>query len=155
MQDEALAQIQYAGFWRRFAATMVDGLVVAIVIYVPLSLIYGEQYWLGDDVINGFWDVVLSYILPFVGTIWFWLRYLGTPGKMALHLEVVDAKTGTKMSSDQAVLRYFAYLASILPLGLGFIWVAVDRRKQGWHDKLAGTVVIRRAPVAVEFEQQP
>lgn len=155
MQSEALARIQYAGFWQRFAATMVDGLVLAIVVYVPLSLIYGEQYWLGEQWVSGIWDVLLGYVLPFVATIWFWLRFLGTPGKMALRLEVVDAKTGAKMSRGQAILRYFAYLVSFLPLGLGFIWVAVDKRKQGWHDKLAGTVVIRRAPAAVEFEARP
>lgn len=45
-------------------------------------------------------------------------------------------------TSGQLLVRYIAYLASALPLGLGFLWVAVDRRKQAFHDKLARTVVV-------------
>jgi uncharacterized RDD family membrane protein YckC len=144
---------QYAGFWIRFAATLIDVVVMIMVIYIPLSLIYGEEYWLGQQSVYGFWDVLLGYVLPFVATIWFWLRFLGTPGKMALRLQVVDASSGEKMSTGQAIGRYFAYILAILPLFLGLIWVGIDRRKQGWHDKLAGTVVIRKtAKEPVEFE---
>jgi uncharacterized RDD family membrane protein YckC len=50
------------------------------------------------------------------------------------------------------VLRYAAYLASILPLMLGFLWVARDPRKQGFHDKIANTVVLYRAGVEVDDE---
>jgi uncharacterized RDD family membrane protein YckC len=137
-----MSEQEYAGFWIRLAAVLIDSLVMIIVIYVPLSLIYGMDYWLGGGQINGIWDVLLSYVAPAVATIWFWLRYLGTPGKMALKLKIVDAKTGMKMSPGQAIGRYFAYIPAILPLGLGLIWVGIDPRKQGWHDKLAGTVVI-------------
>lgn len=134
---------QYAGFWIRSGALLIDILVMAIVFYIPLSFIYGEDYWLEDRLIYGFWDVLLGYVAPFVATIWFWLRFLGTPGKMATKLRIVDATTGEKMSTAQAVGRYFAYIPAMLPLGLGLIWVGIDKRKQGWHDKLAGTVVIR------------
>ena len=134
---------EYAGFWIRFGALLIDLVIMAIVLYVPLSLIYGEEYWIGDKLIYGFWDVMLGYVVPFVATIWFWLRYLGTPGKMVMKLQIVDASTGGKMRTGQAIGRYFAYILSAVPLCLGFIWVGVDQRKQGWHDKLAGTVVIR------------
>jgi uncharacterized RDD family membrane protein YckC len=86
-------------------------------------------------------------------TIWFWLRFMGTPGKIALRLKIVDAGTGKKLSLGQAIGRYLGYILSMIPFGLGFIWVGIDRRKQGWHDKLAGTVVIRnKTPVPVKFE---
>jgi hypothetical protein len=58
--------------------------------------------------------------------------------------KIVDAKTGGKPSTGQLIGRYFAYFLSMLPLFLGFIWVAWDRKKQGLHDKLSGTVVIKR-----------
>ncbi len=48
------------------------------------------------------------------------------------------------LSNGQAIGRYLAYYVSSIPLGLGLLWVAFDRRKQGWHDKLAGTFVIRK-----------
>ena len=145
---------EYAGFWVRFGASLIDLVVMIIVIYIPLSFIYGEDYWIEDGFIYGFWDVILGYVIPFVATIWFWLHFLGTPGKMATKLEIVDAATGNKMSTGQAIGRYFAYILSILPLCLGLIWVGIDKRKQGWHDKLAGTVVIRnRGKEAVKFDK--
>lgn len=147
--------LQYAGFWVRLGATLVDIVVISIVIWVPLTLIYGTDYWLGTRVIHGVWDVLLNYVLPIVATIWFWRKYLGTPGKMALKLRVVDAKTGQPLTIPQSIGRYFAYLVSILPLFLGFIWIAVDHKKQGWHDKLAGSVVIRdNTETPVEFSEK-
>ncbi|MNC88285.1 RDD family protein [compost metagenome] len=61
---------------------------------------------------------------------------------MAISAKIVDAQTGGRPATGKLVLRYFAYLASTLPLLLGFVWIAIDRRKQGFHDKIAGTLVI-------------
>jgi len=145
---------EYAGFWIRFGALLIDVIVIGIVFYVPLTLIYGGEYWVGDQWFYGFWDFMLSYILPFVATIWFWLRYFGTPGKMALRLKIVDATTGGKLSLGQAVGRYFAYIVAAIPLLLGYIWVGIDKRKQGLHDKLAGSVVVRQLnKEPVNFEE--
>lgn len=135
---------EYAGFWIRVGAVLIDMIVMLIVFGLPLTLIYGETYWTGDQMYHGFWDLFFSYILPFVATIWFWLRFLGTPGKMALRLKIVDANTGNKLSVGQAIGRYFAYIVAAIPLLLGYIWIGIDKRKQGFHDKLAGTVVIRQ-----------
>ena len=144
---------EYAGFWIRFGAMLIDLVVMIIVLYIPLTMIYGEEYWLGEQFIFGFWDVILGYIVPIVATIWFWLRYMGTPGKMATKLRIVDAATGNKMTTGQAIGRYFAYIIAMLPLCLGLIWVGIDKRRQGWHDKLAGTVVIRdTGKESVQFE---
>lgn len=138
-----MSNFEYAGFWRRLMAAIVDVLILMLVIAIPLTLIYGGQYWLGEKTVHGFWDFLLSYVLPFVATILFWRRFLGTPGKMLLELCVVDAKSGQRMGLGQSVIRYFAYLISMLPLGLGFIWIVFDKKKQGWHDKLAGSIVIK------------
>ena len=62
---------------------------------------------------------------------------------MVLKVKVVDAKTGSAPTIRQSVIRYIGYYVSLLPLGLGFLWVLWDTKKQGWHDKMAGTVVIR------------
>jgi len=134
---------EFAGFWIRLGATLIDVIILLIVIGIPLTLIYGEDYWMGEQLIYGVWDALLNYVFPFVVTIWFWRRFLGTPGKMATKLKIVDAKTGNKMSVGQSIGRYFAYFIAAIPLCLGFIWVGIDKKKQGWHDKLAGTVVIR------------
>jgi uncharacterized RDD family membrane protein YckC len=144
---------EYAGFWVRVGAMLVDAVIVMIALLVPLSFIYGESYWTDTQLIYGFWDLLLQYIVPFVATIWFWIRHRATPGKMATKLQVVDATTGDNLSVGQAIGRYFAYLVSALPLCLGFIWIGIDKRNQGWHDKLAGTVVIRKTgKESVQFD---
>ncbi len=148
---------EYAGFWIRFGAVLIDIVVMLIVIGIPLTLIYGTEYWTSETNFHGFWDFILNYVVPLVATIWFWQRFYGTPGKMALNLKIVDAKTGQKLTLGQSIGRYFAYILSTIPLCLGYIWVAFDKRKQSWHDKLAGTVVIRdtnKIPVQFEREDQ-
>lgn len=141
--EEPIDNNAYAGFWIRCGAVLIDAVVLGVVIYIPLTMIYGTEYWLGEQIFYGIWDLVFSYLLPFFGTVWFWLRFLGTPGKIVLGLKIVSLDTGNALTLWQAVGRYFAYVLSILPLLLGFFWVGFDKRKQGWHDKLAGTVVIR------------
>jgi len=96
---------------------------------------------------------LFQFAVPLTATVWFWIKFQATPGKMATSLRVVDAKTGKPLSIGQAVGRYFAYIVSLLPLGLGIFWIVFDKRKQGWHDKLAGSVVVRsHAKEAVVFE---
>jgi len=58
-------------------------------------------------------------------------------------LVIVDAKTLGKPSFGKLVLRYIGYYVSTIPLLLGLIWVGIDKRKQGWHDKIAGTLVLK------------
>jgi uncharacterized RDD family membrane protein YckC len=141
-----MEQQQYAGFWIRVAATLIDLVVFAVVVSLPLSLIYGTEYWVIDK-IHGFWDVVLGCIFPAIATIWFWRAYRGTPGKIVLKLRVVDAECGGRLTVAQSIVRYLAYSLSACFLGLGFVWVGFSTTKQGWHDKLAGTVVLRGRPV--------
>ncbi len=144
---------QYAGFWIRLGASLIDLVIILIVIYMPLYFIYGAKIWSGDEFVYGFWDLLLGYIVPTVATIWFWMRFYGTPGKMATQLKIVDAKTGEKLYLIQSINRYLAYIPAIIPFGLGLIWVGVDKKKQGWHDKMAGTVVIRSSQSEpVDFE---
>jgi uncharacterized RDD family membrane protein YckC len=68
--------------------------------------------------------------------------FSATPGKLAMNIRIVDAKTGELPSTGRLVVRLACYFVSAAVLYLGFFWIAIDRRKQGWHDKIAGTVVI-------------
>ena len=79
---------------------------------------------------------------PALAVILFWRFYGATPGKLAVFAKIVDARTGGAASTGRLVGRYFAYLISALPFFIGFAWIAIDRRKQGWHDKIAGTMVV-------------
>ena len=148
-----MSEGEYAGFWIRFAATLIDTIILLMLIMPALVFVYGTEYWLSDSFVVGFWDVIINYLLPAIAVVLFWVYKSATPGKMATGLTIVDADTGEKPSTGQFVLRYLGYYVSTLALCLGFIWVGIDRRKQGWHDKIAGTVVIRRKlPEPVRFE---
>ena len=136
--------VQYAGFWRRFAATLIDSLLIALVMLPMLLAIYGAEFFEGGAEIKSGWDLLFQLVIPLALTVWFWRRYLGTPGKVLLKVKVVDAESGNAMTNGQAVGRYFAYLASSLPLGLGFVWIVFDSKKRGWHDIICRTVVIKR-----------
>ena len=85
----------------------------------------------------------------------FWSIKSATPGKMVFGLKIVDAKTGNKPSLGQFVGRYFAAFLSAIPFLLGFLWVAWDKRKQGFHDLLAGTVVVKTKKWRTRPRQPP
>ncbi|MDP2371772.1 RDD family protein [Rhodoferax sp.] len=153
MNEQAM---DYAGFWVRVGAMLID-VVLVILVTLPLLVgIYGWAYFdpAGNPFIKGPADFLISWVFPSLAVILFWRYRQATPGKMMLSLRVVDADTGANPSLGQSVGRYLAYLASMAPLGLGLLWVAFDPRKQAWHDKLAHTVVVRsrkHGPQPVSF----
>jgi uncharacterized RDD family membrane protein YckC len=90
-------------------------------------------------------DVMIQAIIA-LAILLFWVSRQATPGKMWLRLRIVDAATGGDAPFPRLVVRYLGYLLSALPLGLGFLWMLWDPRRQTWHDKLAGTVVLHDPP---------
>lgn len=73
-----------------------------------------------------------------------WHYLSATPGKWLMGQKIVDAKTGYPPTKKQDILRFAGYFISVTPMLLGFFWMSWDSRKQGWHDKIAGTVVVVR-----------
>jgi uncharacterized RDD family membrane protein YckC len=135
--------LEYVGFWPRVAASLIDTLALLLVC-VPLLWIFGGVSALFDPSMSSSpASLFVNWVLPFVLTAFFWRYFQATPGKMAIGALIVDAKTGEAPSNSQVLIRYVGYIISTIALGLGFIWIGFDARKQGWHDKLAGTVVVR------------
>jgi uncharacterized RDD family membrane protein YckC len=149
----------YVGFWSRFLAFLVDSLVASIIIY-PLLLMFAEAVTMADldfsnlEQTQAFLNRMLERLLleslfisvVFVG---FWIYLDSSPGKLLFKAYIVDARTLQSASRLQLVIRSLSYYISLLCFGLGFIWIGLDARKQGWHDKLARTLVIsRRQPDA-------
>lgn len=137
---------EYVGFWARVAATIVDTVVILVITFPLIVAIYGWAYFDSEQstgIFAGPMDLLISWVFPAVAVIAFWIYRQATPGKMLISARIVDAETGRNPSTAQCIGRYFAYFVSILPLCLGLLWVAFDERKQGWHDKLAGTVVVK------------
>ena len=122
-----------AGFWRRFAAKFLDGILLGIINAI-LGIIFkhavGVYY-------------ALSVIID-----WGYYTYMeGRPqgqtlGKMALGIRVYDFQRGGPIGYGRAFIRQIAQILSTVVLLLGYLWMLWDREKQTWHDKIAGSVVV-------------
>ena len=171
---------EFAGFWRRFWAYVIDSLVLTVPIWfvatplilgaissVKFSVLFGPGSWtlnqttgtyvptaaavaqlriLFTDLLQPFAVLfAVSAVAQFGYFALFWSRRGATLGQQLLGLEVRNALTGTWISFGRGCLRVIGYLIASIFFDLGFILAAFDARKQGWHDKIAGTVVIKRA----------
>ena len=138
LHDQGNQEVEYAGFWIRVLASIIDTLIIA-----ALTLPIAGFLITGDGIFGGVIGFLFNYIFPAVAVILFWVYKSATPGKMVFNLKIINVNTGEKPYVGQLIGRYLSYYVSILPLMLGIIWVAFDKKKQGWHDKLAATAVIK------------
>jgi uncharacterized RDD family membrane protein YckC len=92
------------------------------------------RYWLYNTTYQ------FAFLASFACICWFF--WSTTPGKMLFRLKIVDVRTEQNMSFLQCILRAMSYFVSGAFFGLGFIWIIFDKRRQGWHDKIADTVVV-------------
>jgi len=152
---------KYAGFWRRLGAYTVDGIIIFftfIVLSIIASLAFfsgaisgNSKYFIADlaDPARFSSIMILAWLFFIFFNIAYFTYFHGTtgrtPGKMLFGLQVISTE-GAPISFGIAFLRAVGYLVSGALFNLGFIWIAFDKRKQGWHDKIAGTVVIIREP---------
>jgi uncharacterized RDD family membrane protein YckC len=151
-----MTEEHFGGFWRRAVAYGVDKLILqffCVILFTAELLIRGANqpvYRQGRDLdllsslpdtstILFYWFITL--FLDMIYFTWFHGSIGQTPGKILLRLHVVQT-TGETMTFGIAFLRWVGYLISKIFLYLGFVWIAFDRKKQGWHDKIAGTVVV-------------
>ena len=125
-------------FFRRASAHIIDICMIIVIIQMPLSFFVDNSPL--AETTNLFVKSLTEFFL-LVLTAFFWIKYKGTPGKLFLKLSVISA-TGEVMTWQQSVVRYFAYLVSLLPLGAGFLWSLFDEQGRCWHDMLSKTKVV-------------
>lgn len=137
----------YAGFWVRFLAFILDAIVLGVLsaAFTPFT---GPQFEVtGTGAATNFTaHATANAVGTLVGLVYFigfWAWRGQTVGMMPFNMQVVGVADGKRIDVVRGLLRYVGIIISIIPLFLGLIWVAFDARKQGWHDKIAGTVVIR------------
>jgi uncharacterized RDD family membrane protein YckC len=158
--------IRYAGFWVRFIASLIDTFVIALPLTLFFSLFGNGSsldftdffkamqaaqagnaqaafIYLNAYSTNTMTQEILLQLLLAIIVILFWRKSGGaTPGKKAMGIEVVDAKTLGAVSSAQGIVRFIGYIISALPLCAGFIMAAFRKDKRALHDLLADTCVI-------------
>lgn len=166
---------EYAGVGRRFVAWLIDLVpivVLAVVLLVPVGMAFfdviadiaprrslsrAEAAAVMDaiaaasgDAMPGFLRMsALLQLWMLVYTAGTWLLFGRSPGMALLGIRIVREEDGGRPGLGRVAVRYGGYLLSAGLLLIGFIWAIFDRRKQAWHDKLAGTLVVRDAPPEV------
>jgi uncharacterized RDD family membrane protein YckC len=147
----AWPQVQYGGFWIRFVAAILDGIITGIAgLIVGAALGFACGMLMGATSTPAEIEFVAGLIGNVVGIVIGWLydacftasTYQGTPGKIILGLRVTDVY-GNRISFGRATGRHFAKILSGIVLLIGYIVAAFDERKRSWHDHLAGTLVIK------------
>jgi uncharacterized RDD family membrane protein YckC len=139
---------ELADMGSRFFAYVIDGIIIGFV-----GALFGASgAWFGAGIV--------SFLISLVYCWYFWTKHDGqTPGKMVMGMRVVKAN-GAPMTDADAIVRVFGYWVNSIVMGLGFIWALFDDRRQGWHDKLAATYVVKAAGKAkrsdyVELPEKP
>jgi uncharacterized RDD family membrane protein YckC len=122
--------VTYAGFWRRFAAAFIDGLVLGVV----------------DSVLTIFLDLQSAWVISFVlGGVYFTYFHGSrgqTPGDSALSVRVVPVEGGGTIGYGRAAVRWLVSYVSGIVFLLGYLWMLWDPHNQCWHDKAARTYVV-------------
>lgn len=144
-----MKSLRYGGFWRRALAIWMDGLLIQLLLVLAFMTI---RFALPDSLgrsLGSYSSFAAGYAYLAVGALMNMAYYtvfhgMGgqTPGKWVVGVKVIR-DNGEEMTLGYAFLRWVGYLVSYIFLCIGFAWVAFDGRKQGWHDKIAGTLVIR------------
>jgi uncharacterized RDD family membrane protein YckC len=134
------------GFGRRLAATIIDGVIVGGFSFV-VGLIIGvaatvlNWYTPNREIPIATLTVICALIFGLAYYLRAWTKSGQTIGKMTLGIKVVG-EDGNPLSGGKAVLRYLGYILNAIVLSLGFLWIAFDRKRQGWHDKIARSYVV-------------
>ena len=139
MPTQAAPSVEYAGFWRRFVALVVDGTVLAIVV-VPIT-VAGALIPQARPLFELF-----QYLIPVAYFVILESSSLqGTLGKRWMGLRVTDM-SGQRISFMRSVGRYFSKIISTIILGIGWLMAGFTAKKQGLHDIITGTLVIKESP---------
>jgi uncharacterized RDD family membrane protein YckC len=145
---------EFGDFGPRLLAYIVDGLILTgvviaavLIMAIPFAAIAGtgsRGSLSGPEA--GF--VILIFLAIAVITLgyfpYFWSHGGATPGMRMMGLKVVRDVDGGPVSVGQAIIRLIGYWVSGAVIYLGFIWIFIDKRRRGWHDLIAGTVVVKQ-----------
>ena len=139
----ANAKLEYAGFWIRFAAVFVDGLVLQVV-FIPLSAMLGTGLFAIHHHPSLQAVLVFQLIAIFIPMVYQTVcvgEYGATIGKMAVGIKIIRAD-GSRLTYEQAFWRFWAKMISGLTCGIGYLIVAFDDEKRALHDHICGTQVV-------------
>ncbi len=148
--NSALTPVQYAGFGSRFLASIIDAVIILTVNFVVgfvIGFILGLAGMSSDTSLLSTVKFILN-MFSYAFSFFYYIYFIGakgqTPGKMIMKVKVVKASDSSVPGLLSAFLREAIgkFLSSIAVL-LGYFWMLWDPKKQTWHDKIAGTIVVK------------
>lgn len=140
---DPMAGMRYAGFWVRFLALLIDAVALGL-LTTAVSPFFGFQINMSySSAAVSYTANAIAVLIGLIYFVAFWAWRGQTVGMIPFDMQVVGVADGKKIDWVRAFLRYVGLIIAIIPFFLGLIWVAFDPRRQGWHDKIAGTVVVR------------
>ena len=143
----SMSHTTYAGFWVRTLALLIDSIWTSIICIPFIWIVVNNlDSFSSSSTQTQIIELSINLIISAAVVMAFWLWVSATPGKLLFNIKIVDAHTLGPLTKNQIVIRYLAYYINIIPLFLGFIWVAKDKQKRGFHDIIAKTVVIIEKP---------
>jgi uncharacterized RDD family membrane protein YckC len=134
---------RYAGHGARLAAAIVDVVLYTLVLAVLLAVLFATTPDRADAGVRNLFGVLGATIASSLYFPFFWVLTGWTPGMRLFGLRVVRERDGGRVGLVPALVRLIGYSIDVSGFFLGFAWILIDRRRRGWHDILAGTVVIR------------
>jgi uncharacterized RDD family membrane protein YckC len=145
-QKSSTRTIKVVGFGRRLAASLLDALFLGFLSFLLVTALGFVALFIGifrSEQIIPFDTLIIlvTAIFALVYYVTYWSKSGQTLGKSMLGIKVVD-QAGSPPSTGKAILRFVGYLISAVVFSLGFVWIAFDQKRQGWHDKIAGTYVV-------------
>jgi uncharacterized RDD family membrane protein YckC len=146
MQTQSTAEIKYAGFWIRWVAGFIDGIVLQVVGFIGGFMIGFVLAIAGMTKITPFISGFFGLILGWGYNIFMIHKYQATLGKMAIGVAVISEE-GNQLSLGKIILREtLGKILSVITLFIGYIMAGFTAKKQALHDKIAGSVVVYRDP---------
>jgi uncharacterized RDD family membrane protein YckC len=134
--------LAFAGPGARLVAYIVDAIILGIATSLLIALAAALVFTVPMLAIL---PAVAIVVVPLIYFPYYWSRDGQTPGLKMMGIRVVRDRDGGPITSGQAILRLIGYWVSGFFFGLGYLWILIDRRKRGWHDLIAGTVVVEAA----------
>jgi len=131
--------IRFADHGARLLSYLLDAVILTVAI-ILFAVVVGAS----DAAVLRIVFVVGVLVLSIGYFPWFWTRGGQTPGMKPFRLYIVRDRDGGPVSGGAAALRLLGYGVNSMALYLGFAWILIDKRRRGWHDLIAGTVVIQR-----------
>ena len=131
--EQGAQNVEYMGFWIRLAALIIDAILLGVVNFIVSAA-------LGDSLFTTLLNALIGF--GYAVTMIAWRGQ--TVGKMILGIQVVDSQGNIPGIGAVLLREVVGKFLSSIALGLGYLWVAWDKEKRGWHDHIAGTFVVRK-----------